>query len=132
MEGDRNSSLLSCATSGFDEGPEPLAESDNRDPARDCRDWIEAGRWPGCLTEPPIDCLFEETVVDFVVVEGGPISVLPPILDLDFELESEVLAVVAGVPVRGVEAVELTDGGAGFAGGFVGDLFESVSRLGQR
>jgi hypothetical protein len=42
-------------------------------------------------------------------------------LDLDFVLESDVRAVVAGVPVRGVEMVEPNEGGAGFVGDFVGD-----------
>lgn len=92
---------------------------------------MDVGLWLSCLTGPPIDCLFEDTVVGFAVVAGGPMSVLPPILDLDLELESEVLAVVAGVPVRGVDAVELTEGGAVLAEGFVGDFFESVSRLGR-
>ena len=45
---------------------------------------------------------------------------LPAVLSLDFVLESDVLAVVAGVPVRGVDAPELAEEIA-FVGDFVGD-----------
>lgn len=51
---------------------------------------------------------------------GGAIDALPAVLNLDFELESEVLAVVAGVPVRGVDAAELAEDAA-FVGDLVGD-----------
>ena len=48
---------------------------------------------------------------------GGAIDARPVMLSLDFVLESDVLAVVAGVPVRGVDAAELAEDMA-----FVGDL----------
>ena len=69
---------------------------------------------------PPIDGLLIWAAVLFVVV-GGPMLGRPAMLSLDFTLESDVRAVVAGVVVRGVEAAELVDGGAGFVGDFVGD-----------
>jgi hypothetical protein len=50
-------------------------------------------------------------------------DVLPVVLSLDLVLESDVLAVVAGVPVRGVEAVELADDMA-LVGDLVGDCTE--------
>ena len=51
---------------------------------------------------------------------------LPVVLSLDLVLESEVLAVVAGVPVRGVDAAELAEETA-FVGDLVGDWI--VSRI---
>ena len=57
---------------------------------------------------------------DFVVV-GGPIDVRALVLSRDLSLESEVRAVVAGVPVRGVDAFELAEETAAFVGDFVGD-----------
>jgi hypothetical protein len=58
--------------------------------------------------------------VDLVLV-GGPIEGRAPVLNRDFVLESEVLAVVAGVPVRGVDAFELAEETVTFVGDFVGD-----------
>jgi hypothetical protein len=52
--------------------------------------------------------------------EGGAIEVRPVVLNPDFVLESEILAVVAGVPVRGVEEVELAEEIA-LEGDLVGD-----------
>lgn len=51
---------------------------------------------------------------------SGATDALPAVLSLDFVLESEVLAVVAGVPVRGVDAAELAEEAA-FVGDLVGD-----------
>lgn len=65
---------------------------------------------------PPI----EGRDADFVVV-GGPIEGRAPVLSRDFVLESEVLAVVAGVPVRGVDVFELAEEAVAFVGDFVGD-----------
>lgn len=56
---------------------------------------------------PLMDCLVAGVV--FLGAGGGAIDALPVVLNLDFVLESEVLAVVAGVPVRGVEVVELAE-----------------------
>jgi hypothetical protein len=55
------------------------------------------------------------------VVGGGPIDVRPLVLNRDLLLESDVRAVVAGVPVRGVEAFELAEETGAFVGDFVGD-----------
>jgi hypothetical protein len=55
------------------------------------------------------------------VLGGGPIEGRAPVLNRDFVLESEVLAVVAGVPVRGVDAFELAEETVAFVGDFVGD-----------
>jgi hypothetical protein len=69
-------------------------------------------------TPPPIDGLAAGVV--FLGAGGGAIEVRPVVLNLDFVLESDVLAVVAGVLVRGVEAAELADD-TPFVGDFVGD-----------
>ena len=53
--------------------------------------------------------------------EGGAIEGRPFMLKRDFALESEVRLVVAGVPVRGVEAAELAEDRAVLVGDFVGD-----------
>ena len=74
----------------------------------------------GFTTPPPIDGLLAWEAVLLVEV-GAAILGLPAILSLDFVLESEVRAVVAGVLVRGVVVPELADEGAGFVGDFVGD-----------
>ena len=56
------------------------------------------------------------------LVRGGPIEGRLVALTRDFTLESEVLAVVVGVVVRGVEAAELVeDARGGFFGGMIGD-----------
>ena len=82
---------------------------------------MEDGRFVGGLIgPPPIDDLLPGAPVMFVE-PGGPMFGLPAMLSLDFTLESEVRAVVAGVPVRGVEVPELVDVGVGFVGDFVGD-----------
>lgn len=73
------------------------------------------------LTAPPIDCLFVDVAVGLEVDAGGPIRGLPDVLERDLVLESEVRAVVAGVPVRGVEADELAEDWVGLVGDFVGD-----------
>lgn len=73
------------------------------------------------LTAPPIDCLFVDVAVVLEVDAGGPMRGLPVVLERDFALESDVRAVVAGVPVRGVEVDELTEDWGGFVGDFVGD-----------
>lgn len=67
-----------------------------------------------------MDCLVVEALLLTVDV-GGPIKVLPVVLNLDFVLESDVRAVVAGVPVRGVEALEVVEEGTILVGDFVGD-----------
>lgn len=103
-----------------------LVVVDNLGPAKGVRDCIEEGLVVAGLTAPPIDGLLVWMLVLFVEV-GGPILGRPATLSLDFVLESEVLAVVAGVPVRGVEVPELTDDGAGFVGDFVGDCLINVS-----
>jgi hypothetical protein len=67
-----------------------------------------------------MDCLFEGALERFVDA-GGPIKDLPFMLCLDFVLESDVRAVVAGVLVLGVEAAEPVEEGASFVGDLVGD-----------
>jgi hypothetical protein len=69
---------------------------------------------------PPIEAL-DPYVVGFAGAGGGAMDALPVVLSLDFVLESDVLAVVAGVPVRGVDAAELADEIC-FVGDLVGDL----------
>ena len=83
-----------------------------------CADIVEGVGFVG-VGRPPIDAL-EPGDADFAGACGGPMDVLPEVLNLDFALESEVLAVVAGVPVRGVEAAELAED-MGFVGDLVGD-----------
>lgn len=61
------------------------------------------------------------------VVGGGGIEGLELILNLDFVLESDVLAVVAGVLVLGVDAAELVEECTGFVGDFVGDYIISIN-----
>ena len=68
---------------------------------------------------PPNDALGPGEAV-LAGAGGGAMDVLPAVLSLDFVLESEVLAVVAGVPVRGVEAAELAEEAA-LVGDLVGD-----------
>lgn len=59
---------------------------------------------------------------DFVVVGGGgPIDIRALVLSRDLLLESDVRAVVAGVPVRGVDAFELAEDIGALVGDFVGD-----------
>jgi hypothetical protein len=104
-----------------------LAAIDNLGPASDCRGWTEVGLVETGLTGPPlIDCLFAFELAR-IVVGGGPITDLPVVLGLDLVLESDVRAVVAGVVVRGVEAVELADEIAGFEGDLVGDCSIQIS-----
>lgn len=67
-----------------------------------------------------MDCLPAATLV-LVVEAGGPINVLPVALSLDLVLESDVRAVVAGVPLLEVAVVEFADDGTTFVGDFVGD-----------
>lgn len=94
---------------------------ESRGPANDCRDCIEVGLVDNGFTAPPAkDCRLA-TELDRVVVLGGAIDGLPAVLSRDRVLESEVRAVVAGVPVRGVDPVELAIEGAGFVGDLVGD-----------
>lgn len=76
---------------------------------------------------PPVDCLAADKLA-LLVEAGGAMRGFPAVLNLDFELESDVRAVVAGVPVRGVEVVELADDGVGFVGDFVGDFKLRVSQ----
>jgi hypothetical protein len=71
------------------------------------------------LAAPPIDGLALWLAV-FVGAGGGAIEGRPITLILDFVLESEVRAVVAGVPVRGVDAAELAEDIA-LVGDLVGD-----------
>jgi hypothetical protein len=93
----------------------------NREPASDCRDCVEVGLvFAPLAMPPPIDCLLVGAPAR-VVVEGGPMRDFPVVLNLDLVLESDVRAVVAGVPVRGVEAAELAEDSAGFVGDLVGD-----------
>lgn len=73
------------------------------------------------LTAPPSDCLLVVVVLVLEVDAGGPIRILPVVLERDLVLESDVRAVVAGVPVRGVEVDELAEDWVGFVGDFVGD-----------
>jgi hypothetical protein len=70
------------------------------------------------LGAPPIDALGAVFVI--AGVGGGAILVLPVVLSLDLVLESEVLAVVAGVVVLGVLAAELAELTA-LVGDLVGD-----------
>lgn len=94
---------------------------DNREVAGVGRGCREAGLVLGGLTAPPpIDCLFNDALAR-AVEGGGAIDGFPAVLSLDFVLESDVRAVVAGVPVRGVEVVEFVEDCAGFVGDFVGD-----------
>lgn len=51
----------------------------------------------------------------------GPMDSRALVLSRDLVLESEVRAVVAGVPVRGVDAFELAEEIVVFVGDFVGD-----------
>jgi hypothetical protein len=77
---------------------------------------------------PPTDCLFELLMLALTAEVGGPMLGLPATLNLDFVLESEVRAVVAGVPVRGVDVAELTE--EAFVGDFVGerrDILEAAA-----
>jgi len=60
-------------------------------------------------------------VVVLEVDAGGPIRGLLVVLERDLVLESDVRAVVAGVPVRGVDVDELAADCVGFVGDFVGD-----------
>lgn len=76
---------------------------------------------------PLIDCL--EAGLAFFGAGGGAIEVLPVVLSLDFVLESDVLAVVAGVPVLGVEAAELAEDTA-LVGDLVGDCDYVSTQLG--
>lgn len=55
------------------------------------------------------------------MVVGGPIDGRALVLNRDLLLESEVRAVVAGVPVLGVDAFELVEETAAFVGDFAGD-----------
>lgn len=96
-------------------------DSDSLEPVIDCRGGTEVGLVIVDLKAPPIDCLPVAVVAVLEVDAGGPIRGRPVILERDFVLESDVRAVVAGVPVRGVEADELTEDGAGLVGDFVGD-----------
>ena len=70
----------------------------------------------GVFDAPPI----EDLGADFAGAGGGGIDARPVVLGLDFVLESEVRAVVAGVPVRGVEAGELA-GDIALVGDLEGD-----------
>lgn len=75
---------------------------------------------------PLIDCLAARVV--FFGAGGGAIDGRLAVLSLDFVLESDVRAVVAGVPVRGVDVVELAED-MPFVGDFVGDYIDlSVPR----
>ena len=58
---------------------------------------------------------------------GGPIEGRLLVLSRDLTLESEVRALVVGVPVRGVEAPELLLEASGLVGDFVGDYTVRVS-----
>jgi hypothetical protein len=110
----------SLLTRGFE-------DIDSREPARDCRVCIELGLAETGFTAPPTkDCLFAVALLRLVVL-GGAIESLPAVLSLDLVLESDVRAVVAGVPVRGVEPVELAMEGLGLVGDFVGDCESRVS-----
>ena len=60
------------------------------------------------------------------VLRDGPVEGRALVLSRDFVLESDVRAVVAGVPVRGVDAFELAEEPTAFVGDFVGDC-NSVS-----
>jgi hypothetical protein len=98
-----------------------LAVIESLEPTTDGRGCIDIGlAVTGFTGPPPIDGLLVWALVLFPVL-GGPILGRPAILSLDFVLESEVRAVVAGVPVRGVDVLELVEGGAGFVGDLVGD-----------
>jgi hypothetical protein len=68
------------------------------------------------LADPAIDVL-EPT---FAGAGSGAIDARPVVLSRDLVLESEVRAVVAGVPVRGVDALELAED-MPFVGDFDGD-----------
>ncbi len=97
----------------------PTVES--LEPPIDARGCFDDGlAVPVFIGPPPIDSLLVWAFV-LLVVLGGPILGRPAILSLDFALESEVRAVVAGVPVRGVDVPELLEGGGGLVGDFVGD-----------
>lgn len=96
-------------------------DSDSLEPAIDCRGGTEVGLLVVGFNAPPMDCLLVVVAAVLDVDGGGPMRGRPVTLVRDFVLESDVLAVVAGVPVRGVEVDELTDDGAGFVGDFVGD-----------
>jgi hypothetical protein len=69
--------------------------------------------------EPAKDCRVV-LVTAFFGAGGGAIDGRPVVLSRDFALESEVLVVVAGVPVRGVEVAELAEDTA-LVGDLVGD-----------
>lgn len=113
--------MIGCPDSG-DEVVRPscwgtaLGPRESLEPDRDCL----AGRGLGLVVvrggAAPIDALGPDDT-GLVGADGGAIDALPAVLSLDFVLESEVLAVVAGVPVRGVDAAELVEEIA-----FVGDL----------
>jgi hypothetical protein len=75
------------------------------------------------LGAPPIDAL---GVVLVAGAGGGAILILPVVLNRDLVLESEVLAVVAGVVVRGVLAAELAELTA-LVGDLVGDCHSLAS-----
>jgi hypothetical protein len=91
---------------------------DRRDEAMEARGCVE--RLTDALgVAPAMDCLLVLLVIGLTVGAGGPILGLPTTLNLDFVLESDVRAVVAGVPVRGVDVPELTEDA--FVGDLVGD-----------
>lgn len=89
------------------------------DPATECRAGGVGLAPTAPRPSPPLmDCLVAGVV--FFGAGGGAMEGRPLVLNLDFALESEVLAVVAGVLVRGVEAVELAED-MGLVGDLVGD-----------
>lgn len=119
--GDDSSSDGTGASSAFSLLGTGLAARDILEPASNCRGCIEEGLVKTGLTGPPLsECLLAFEIGRFVT-GGGPIEDFPVVLSLDLVLESEIRAVVAGVVVRGVEAVELADESAGFEGDLVGD-----------
>jgi hypothetical protein len=89
---------------------------ESRDPVIDCLLVVDDGL-VAVLGVPPMLALGAVFVAG---AGGGAIVVLPVVLNLDLVLESEVLAVVAGVVVLGVLAAELAELTA-LVGDFVGD-----------
>ena len=112
---------ICCLDIGFGEGftvaTAPLEPIESLGPDKDCRAVVELGlEVVVFLAAPPIEGLGAL----FAGAGGGAIDARPVVLILDFVLESDVLAVVAGVPVRGVEAAELAEDMA-FEGDLLGD-----------